>query len=120
MDFSDEGKADQLAASPVEFPPIGGGEEPAVAKQDKDYNMRRILDLPVDVHVELGQSRMTIQNIVNFGIGTILELDRVAGDPVDIVVNGKYVGKGEVVVVDENYGIRVTDLVDPEKRIQAL
>lgn len=107
------------SVAPVELPaiePLEGGAEGA---KSKDVNLKMILDLPVDVHVELGQARMNIQTVLNFSVGSVIELNRLAGDPVDIVINGKFIGKGEVVVVDENFGIRVTDLVDPEKRIES-
>ncbi len=106
--------------APVELPPLDATVDPAQAGKSKDVNLKMVLDLPVEVHVELGQARMTIQNIMNFSVGTVLELDRVAGAPVDIVINGKFVGKGEVMVVDENFGVRIIDLVDPEKRIESL
>jgi len=107
------------SVSPVEFPPIDSASGDAVGKS-KDVNLKMILDLPVEVHVELGQARMSIQNILNFSVGTVIELDRIAGNPVDIVVNGKYIGRGEVMVVDENFGVRIVELVDPEKRIESL
>ena len=106
--------------SSVEFPPIENTATDENSQKNRDVNLKMILDLPVDVHVELGQAQMTIQSILSFSVGTVVELDRLAGDPVDIVVNGKLIGKGEVMVVDENFGIRVTELVDPEKRVESL
>ena len=106
--------------APVDLPPLDSTVDAAQATKNKDVNLKMILDLPVDIHVELGQARMTIQNIMNFSVGTVLELDRIAGAPVDIVINGKFIGKGEVMVVDENFGVRIVDLVDPEKRIESL
>lgn len=108
------------AAAPVDLPPLDDTSNPEDAAKNKDVNLKMILDLPVDVHVELGQASMTIQNIMNFSVGTVLELDRIAGAPVDIVINGKFIGKGEVMVVDENFGVRIVELVDPEKRIESL
>ncbi len=106
--------------APVDLPPIESTATEESSQKSRDVNLGMILDLPVDVHVELGQAQMTIQNILSFSVGTVVELDRLAGDPVDIVVNGKLIGKGEVMVVDENFGIRVTELVDPEKRVESL
>lgn len=110
---------DETVVSPVDLPQMESSAQPGAAQQNKDMNLSMILDIPVDIHVELGQARMNIRNILNFSEGTVIELERVAGDPVDIVVNGKFIGKGEVIVVDENFGIRVTELVDPEKRIES-
>ncbi len=80
-------------------------------------NIDLIMDVPLEVTVELGRSHKTIKEILEFGPGTIVELDKVAGEPVDILVNGKFIAKGEVVVIDENFGIRITDIIDAENRI---
>ncbi|MBN1670021.1 MAG: flagellar motor switch protein FliN [Kiritimatiellae bacterium] len=108
-----------VEAHPVELPPV----EPQPGDEDeaqRDANLQMILDLPVDLHVELGQARVTIQNILGFGVGSVVELDRLASEPADIVVNGKLIGQGEVMVINENFGIRITKLVEPEKRIESL
>lgn len=109
-----------FSAAPVDLPTLDPGAPQPQVKGQSDINMKMILDLPVDVHVELGQAKMTIQNILAFSIGTVIELERLAGEPVDIVINGKLIGKGEVMVVDENFGIRITELVEPEKRVESL
>ena len=108
----------------VEVNPLGfselqkdGGEAP---KGTHDVNMNRILDIPVDIHVELGSTELSIGEILKLGAGSIIELDRLAGSPADIVVNGKLIGQGEVVVVNENFGVRLTKLVDPEQRLESL
>ena len=80
-------------------------------------NISLVLDVPLDVSIELGKTKKIIRDILEFGPGSIIELDRIAGEPVDIVVNGKYIAKGEVVVIDENFGIRITDIVHPSKRL---
>ncbi len=74
-------------------------------------------DIPVRVTVELGRTRKNISDILNMTPGSVIELDKMAGEPVDILVNGKLIAKGEVVVIDENFGIRITQLVSPEERI---
>lgn len=76
-----------------------------------------IKDVPLGITVELGRTTKQISEILDFGPGTVIELDRLVGEPLDIFVNGKQIAKGEVVVVDENYGIRVTDIINPQKRI---
>lgn len=74
-------------------------------------NISLIMDVPLEVTVELGRTRKSIADILDFAPGTIIELDRIAGEPIDVLVNGKYVAKGEVVVIEESFGIRVTDIV---------
>ncbi|NLJ87214.1 MAG: flagellar motor switch phosphatase FliY [Epulopiscium sp.] len=80
-------------------------------------NIEIIKDVPLEVTVELGRTHKLIRDILEFSPGTVIELDKLAGEPVDVLVNGKFVAKGEVVVIDENFGIRITDIVNPEKRI---
>lgn len=80
-------------------------------------NIDIIMDVPLEVTVELGRTHKLIKEILEFSPGTIIELDKLAGEPIDILVNGKFVAKGEVVVIDENFGIRITEIVNPENRI---
>jgi flagellar motor switch protein FliN/FliY len=80
-------------------------------------NIGIIMDVPLEVTVELGRTRKKIKEILEFSPGTIVELDKLAGEPIDVLVNGKFVAKGEVVVIDEKFGIRITDIVNPENRI---
>ena len=79
-----------------------------------------IMDIPVQLSVELGRTRLTLKNILQLGQGSVVELDGLAGEPMDIFVNGYLIAQGEVVVVDEKYGIRITDIVTPSDRIQRL
>ncbi|RQD67766.1 MAG: flagellar motor switch phosphatase FliY [Tindallia sp. MSAO_Bac2] len=83
-------------------------------------NISLIQDVPLKVTVELGRTVKKINEVLEFGPGTIVELDRIVGEPLDIMVNGQYVAKGEVVVIDENYGIRITDIVNPNKRFSKI
>jgi flagellar motor switch protein FliN/FliY len=78
------------------------------------------LDVPLQVTVELGRTRKQIREILQFGAGTVIELDKLAGEPVDILVNGKFIAKGEVVVIDESFGVRITDIVHPAKRLSSI
>ena len=80
-------------------------------------NISIIMDVPLEVTVELGRTKKYIREILEFGPGSIIELDKLAGEPVDILVNGKAIAKGEVVVIDENFGVRITDIIHPSKRI---
>lgn len=90
-------------------------------KPPKDTgNIGLILDVPLQVTVELGSTRMKIKDILELGLGSVVELDKLAGDPVDIFVNGKLIAKGEVVVIDENFGVKVTDIVSHLERVNTL
>ncbi|NLY26309.1 MAG: flagellar motor switch protein FliN [Alcaligenaceae bacterium] len=79
-----------------------------------------VMDIPVQLSVELGRTRLTIKNILQLGQGSVVELDGLAGEPMDIYVNGYLIAQGEVVVVDDKYGIRVTDIITPADRIHRL
>lgn len=79
-----------------------------------------IMDVPLEITVELGRTKKLIKDILEFGPGTILELDKLAGEPVDILVNGKYIAKGEVVVIDESFGVRITDIISASKRLSKI
>ncbi len=74
-------------------------------------NIGLIRDVPLDVTVELGRTRKSISDILDFAPGTIIELDKIAGEPIDVLVNGKFVARGEVVVIEESFGVRVTEIV---------
>ena len=83
-------------------------------------NISLIQDVPLQVTVELGRARKSIKEILEFSTGSIIELDKLAGEPVDIHVNGQLTAKGEVVVIDENFGVRITEIVSPLERVQSL
>ena len=81
-----------------------------VAAVPGNENIGLIMDVPLEVTVELGRTRKSISEILDFAPGTIIELDKIAGEPIDVLVNGKFVAKGEVVVIEESFGIRVTEI----------
>ena len=85
--------------------------------QTEKENISLIMDVLLEVTVELGRTKKLIREILEFGAGSIIELDKLAGEPVDILVNGKVIAKGEVVVIDENFGVRITDIIQPSKRL---
>lgn len=100
-------------------------ELPALAQQaglspEQAQNINLLLDVPMQLTVELGRTRMLIKDILGLGEGSIIELDKLAGEPVDILVNNKLIAKGEVVVIDENFGVRVTDIISPMERINSM
>jgi flagellar motor switch protein FliN/FliY len=105
----------QVMVQPAQFAAFGNNKLP------KDGgNIGLILDVPLQVTVELGSTRMKIKEILELGLGSVIELDKLAGDPVDIFVNGKLIAKGEVVVIDDNFGIKVTDIVSHVERVNTL
>ena len=86
----------------------------------ESHNLDLLMDVTLPISIELGRTSMNIQEILNLGPGSIVELDKLAGEPVDLLVNNKIVARGEVVVLDENFGIRVTSLVSTEERLRSL
>ncbi|MEW9697712.1 flagellar motor switch phosphatase FliY [Paenibacillus sp. SI8] len=101
---------------PVQFGNLQSG---SIGNAD-DTNLNLLLDIPLKVTVELGRTHKVIKDILELSQGSIIELDKLAGEPVDILVNNKLIAKGEVVVIDENFGVRVTDIVNQWERIQKL
>jgi len=75
------------------------------------------MDVQLNLTVELGRTKQYVKDILGLGEGSIIELDKLAGEPVDLLVNNKLIAKGEVVVIDENFGVRVTDIVSPSERL---
>ncbi len=96
-----------INVQPAQFQPFNPGINPLAQTENIDL----IMDVPLEVTVELGRTNKSIKEILDFSPGTIIELNKLAGEPVDVLVNGKFVAKGEVVVIEENFGIRVTEVV---------
>lgn len=92
---------------PAQFQAFAPGANPAMQSENIDL----IMDVPLDVTVELGRTSKSIQEILDFVPGTIIELNKIAGEPIDVLVNGKYVAKGEVVVIEESFGVRITEII---------
>lgn len=120
-------------------PPEAGGEDPAVAGaperanpaslddgleagqgNDVDINLDVLLDVPLSMSLEVGRSRLSIRDLLQLNQGSVVELDRGAGEPLDVMVNGTLVAHGEVVVVNDKFGIRLTDVISPAERIKQL
>ncbi len=110
-----EAAAPGVSAQPLEFQQLMPSDEMAGAD-----NIDRLMDVTLNLSVELGRKQMQIKEILDLGPGKIIELDKLAGEPVDLLVNGKLLAKGEVVVVDENFGVRITDLINPQDRVKML
>lgn len=94
--------------------------DPSAGSQDEDVNLDVILDIPVTLSLEIGRTRIAIRNLLQLNQGSVVELDRLAGEPMDVLVNGTLVAHGEVVVVNDRFGIRLTDVVSPSERIRKL
>jgi len=95
-------------------------DEGGAADAGKDVNLEVILDVPVTLSMEVGRTRIPIRNLLQLNQGSVVELDRAAGEPLDVFVNGTLVAHGEVVVVNEKFGIRLTDVISPAERIRKL
>lgn len=92
----------------------------AILENKKDVNLDVILDVPVTLSMEVGRTRVPIRNLLQLNQGSVVELDRAAGEPLDVFVNGTLIAHGEVVVVNEKFGIRLTDVISPAERIRKL
>ena len=97
------------------FPKLSGGK---TIQANNDIDM--ILDIPVQLTVELGRTRIPIKHILQLAQGSVIELDAMAGEPMDVLVNGCLIAQGEVVVVNDKFGIRLTDIVTPSERLRRL
>jgi flagellar motor switch protein FliN/FliY len=106
----------QAKVQPVDFASF----EPTPLAETEAKNLNMLLDIPLQVTVELGRTKRSVQDILNLSSGSIIELDKLAGEPVDILVNNKLIAKGEVVVIDENFGVRVTDIISQSDRLKKL
>ncbi len=118
----------QMGQNPYGMPPMGQTQQMPMANvniqpaqfqtfssdlgmMQSQENIELIKDVPLEVTVELGRTKKSISDILDFAPGTIVELDKIAGEPIDVLVNGKYVAKGEVVVIEESFGVRITDII---------
>lgn len=96
----------------------GGGDPQNITIEDANLDV--ILDIPVTISMEVGKTKISIRNLLKLNQGSVVELDRLAGEPLDVLVNGTLIAHGEVVVVNEKYGIRLTDVISAAERIQKL
>ncbi|MEN3111736.1 flagellar motor switch protein FliN [Uliginosibacterium paludis] len=108
-------KEAESLAQPVTFQTFDGGARPG---NMNDYEL--ILDIPVQLTVELGRTRISIRNLLQLAHGSVVELDALAGEPMDVLVNGTLIAQGEVVVVNDKFGIRLTDIITPSERVRKL
>lgn len=114
-----ENLADQLGA---DTDSITGSGEAAALELDptKDKNLQMIMDIPLKVTVELGRSKMPVSNLLGLASGSVIELAKLAGEPMEVFVNGKMIARGEAVVVNEKFGVRLTDIISTKERVESL
>ncbi len=107
-------------ASGYERAPLQDLDDESVPRAPDDVNLDVILDIPVTISMEIGRTKINIRNLLQLNQGSVVELDRLAGEPLDVLVNGTLIAHGEVVVVNEKYGIRLTDVISPAERVKKL
>lgn len=129
QNMADAALADEWAAALEEQEVNERGGPPAArfdqltperTHMDGDIKIDAILDVPITISMEIGRARINIRNLLQLNQGSVVELDRLAGEPMDVLVNGTLIAQGEVVVVNEKFGIRLTDIVSPADRIKKL
>lgn len=126
----DQDTMDEWAAAMAEAEQVDGGDAEAVPLQElteeaplsgeEKAKLDSILDIPVTISMEVGRSKITIRNLLQLNQGSVVELDRVAGESLDVLVNGTLIAHGEVVVVNDKFGIRLTDVISQTERIKKL
>ena len=107
-------------AANAEFGTIANVDQPPPNADNQQRNLEMLFDVPVSVSAELGRSVIKIKDLLNLSPGYVVELERLAGESIDLLVNGVLIGKGDVVVVNENFGLRITEIVCTEERIKKL
>jgi flagellar motor switch protein FliN/FliY len=110
--------AQATGASPFQFPAQGGAAH--TYSQEDPHGLDLLMDIPLEISVELGRVRMLVRDVVELSTGSIVEIDKAAGEPVDVMVNGRLVARGEVVVIEDNFGVRVTEILNPQERLARL
>jgi flagellar motor switch protein FliN len=117
---TNEAAMDEPAAAPQYAPDELNEGQPANDSARADVNLDLVLDIPVDVSLRVGSTDISIRDLVSLVEGSVIALDQDAIEPMDVLVNGKLIARGEIVVVDDQYGVRLTDVVSPVERIEQL
>jgi len=115
--MNEQAVAEEAVAAPADFQNL---QPDASALNAMEESIEMILDIPVTVSVEIGRSKINIRNLLKLNQGSVVELDRLAGEPMDVIVNGTLIAHGEVVVVNEKFGVRLTDVISAEERVKKL
>ncbi len=113
--MNEQAEAEGSSAAGFEDLEDEGGQQ-----NEDEINLDIILDVPVDISMEIGRTKISIRNLLKLNQGSVIELDRLAGEPMDVLVNGTLIAHGEVVVVNDKFGIRLTDVISPVERIKKL
>ncbi len=109
--------SDPVTVRPVEFTPF---DSYTPTNTDTNKNLELLMDIKLELTVELGRCQLPVKKVLELTRGSIIELDKVAGESVELYANGKHVANGEVVVIEDNFGLRITSITDPEERIKSL
>nr|WP_324259254.1 flagellar motor switch protein FliN [Cellvibrio fontiphilus] len=115
--MAEQAEVDEAMANAVSFDEL---KSEAIKQTSGSPDLDVILDIPVSISMEVGRTSITIRNLLQLNQGSVIELDRLAGEPLDVLVNGTLIAHGEVVVVNEKFGIRMTDVISPAERIKKL
>jgi len=118
--LSEAGADGSADAQPADLENLKADKGSGLSNLDEDVNLEVILDIPVTIAMEVGSTKINIRNLLQLNQGSVIELDRMAGEPLDIRVNGTLIAHGEVVVVNEKFGIRLTDVISPAERVRKL
>lgn len=122
-DGIEEKGQNQTSEEPSDGEEISGAEDNASIADDKNseiHGLDFILDIPLKVSVEVGRTKILIKDLLQLGQGSVVELTKFAGEPLEMLVNDKLIARGEVVVVNDKFGLRLTDIVSPERRVEQL
>jgi flagellar motor switch protein FliN/FliY len=111
-------EAEAMATEKSAAPKIEAAK--AAAPKGNDRNLQLILDIPLKVTVELGRTKMPVSELLNLTQGSVIELNKLAGEPMEVLVNDKLIARGEAVVVNEKFGVRLTDIISPAERVEQL
>ena len=114
--MAEQAHAEEEMANPISFEELQSDNAKPVGNPELEV----ILDIPVSISMEVGRTSITIRNLLQLNQWSVIELDRLAGEPLDVLVNGTLIAHGEVVVVNEKFGIRMTDVISPAERIKKL
>jgi len=98
----------------------GASKSSKSALPDEASSLELLMDIPLEIGVELGRVKMLVKDVIDLGMGSIIEIDKAAGEPVDVLVNGRLVARGEVVVIEDNFGVRLTEILTPAERLAKL
>lgn len=118
--LQEQATAEAAGFSAAEFPELNSREGGSGGGSNDEVKLDVILDVPVTLSLEIGRTKINIRNLLQLNQGSVVELDRFAGEPMDVLVNGTLVAHGEVVVVNDKFGIRLTDIISPSERVRKL